>query len=165
LENSSYSVNADIGCYSLGASLGVPESIVCMGASVGMARGAAEAGIKHPIAIIGDSTFLHSGITSLIDAAVYNSPITVVILDNSTIAMTGCQDTILRPGSLKPLLEGLGIAKEHLLFLPATGQKHEENLHLFKAEMEHRGLSVVVFQRECIEAARKRLKRQKREKS
>ena len=61
---------ADIGCYALGA---VPpynavETIVCMGASIGMARGASLAGIKNSIGVIGDSTFLHSGMTNLVDA-------------------------------------------------------------------------------------------------
>jgi indolepyruvate ferredoxin oxidoreductase alpha subunit len=155
-----YSVNADIGCYSLGAlgKLSVPESIVCMGASVGMARGAGEAGVKYAIAVIGDSTFLHSGIPALIDAVAHNTPMTLVILDNTIVAMTGCQEPIVPSASLKSIVLGIGVDPAHLIFLPARAPKREENLAIFKQEMEYRGVSVVVFQRECLEAARKRKK-------
>jgi indolepyruvate ferredoxin oxidoreductase alpha subunit len=155
-----YSVNADIGCYSLGAlgKLSVPESIVCMGASVGMARGAAEAGIKYAIAVIGDSTFLHSGIPSLIDAVAHNLPMTLVILDNTIVAMTGCQEPVVPSASLKKIILGTGVDNSHLVFLPAKAANREENLAAFRKEMDYRGVSVVVFQRECLEAARKRRK-------
>ncbi len=90
-------VTSDIGCYALGAypPYNTVETILCMGASVGMARGASEAGLENVVATIGDSTFLHSGITGLIDAVSTDTPMTLVILDNSTTAMTGGQDTIL----------------------------------------------------------------------
>jgi indolepyruvate ferredoxin oxidoreductase alpha subunit len=155
-----YSVNADIGCYSLGAlgKLSVPESIVCMGASVGMARGAGETGVKYAIAVIGDSTFLHSGIPSLIDAVAHNTPMTLVILDNTIVAMTGCQEPIVPSASLKGIVLGTGVDPDHLVFLPARAPKREENLTALKREMEYRGVSVVIFQRECLEAARKRKK-------
>ncbi|MDR0638569.1 MAG: indolepyruvate ferredoxin oxidoreductase [Spirochaetaceae bacterium] len=160
LDQAEYAVNADIGCYSLGAAgkIAVPESIVCMGASVGMARGAAEAGVKYAIAVIGDSTFLHSGIPSLIDAVAHNAPMTLVILDNTIVAMTGCQEPIVPSASLKNLILGTGVDSSHLVFLPARAAQREENLAAFRREMEYRGVSVVVFQRECLEAARKRKK-------
>ena len=60
-----------------------------MGASITMAKGAADAGFTPAIAVIGDSTFTHSGITGLLDAVNDKSSITVVILDNATVAMTG----------------------------------------------------------------------------
>ncbi|GHT83859.1 indolepyruvate oxidoreductase subunit IorA [Spirochaetia bacterium] len=153
-------LNADIGCYALGAlpPYSVPESIVCMGASVGMARGAAEAGLKYAIGIIGDSTFLHSGITALIDAVVSDTPMTLVILDNSIVAMTGCQKTMLASDKLRPLILGLGLNPEHLLELEPKKQLLEENVLRLKKEIEYRGLSVVIFKRECLEAARKRRK-------
>jgi indolepyruvate ferredoxin oxidoreductase alpha subunit len=156
----SVAVTSDIGCYSLGAMppYAVPESIVCMGASVGMARGAAEAGIKYAIGVIGDSTFLHSGITALIDAAVSDTPMTLIILDNSIVAMTGCQKTILPSSRLRELILGLGIKREHFLELEAKKQLIEPNAALLKREVEYRGLSVVIFRRECLEAARKRKK-------
>ena len=154
-------INSDIGCYSLGAAppYQVPESIVCMGASVGMAKGAADAGLKYSIAVIGDSTFLHSGITGLIDAAVADIPMTLVILDNSTVAMTGCQETILSSGQLRNLILGCGANPAHVVELEAKKQLIEENTARLKTEIEYRGLSVVIFRRECLEAFRKRGKK------
>ena len=69
-------VTGDIGCYALGSypPYNTVETILCMGASIGMARGATEAGLKNVIAAIGDSTFLHSGITNLIDAVSADTP-------------------------------------------------------------------------------------------
>jgi indolepyruvate ferredoxin oxidoreductase alpha subunit len=156
----SVAVTSDIGCYSLGAMppYAVPESIVCMGASVGMAKGAAEAGVKYAIGVIGDSTFLHSGITALIDAAASDTPMTLIILDNSIVAMTGCQKTILPSSRLRELILGLGLNSEHLLELEAKKQCIESNAALLKKEVEYRGLSVAIFKRECLEAARKRKK-------
>jgi indolepyruvate ferredoxin oxidoreductase alpha subunit len=155
-------VTSDIGCYSLGA---MPpyeaiESLVCMGASIGMARGAAEAGLKYALAVIGDSTFLHSGITGLIDAVAANTPMTVIILDNSIVAMTGCQETMLPSAALPPLILGLGVRREHLLELEAKKSLLEENALKLKKEIEYPGLSVVIFKRECLEALRKRRKQE-----
>jgi indolepyruvate ferredoxin oxidoreductase alpha subunit len=154
------SVNSDIGCYSLGASppWSAVESIVCMGASVGMARGAADAGIPYAFAVIGDSTFIHSGIPGLIDAVEADTPMTLVILDNSIVAMTGCQPTAFPQAKLKSLILGTGLDPAHYLELEAKKQLIEENAAKLKKEALHRGLSVVVFRRECLEAARKRLK-------
>ena len=154
-------VCSDIGCYSLGAAppYSAIESIVCMGASVGMARGAAETGIKYSLAVIGDSTFLHSGITCLVDAVQANAAMTVIILDNSVVAMTGCQETIVPSENLKSLVLGLGVKPEHYAELEAMPQHHEENSARLKKEIEYRGLSVVVFKRECLEAFRKRRKK------
>ncbi|GHT70262.1 indolepyruvate oxidoreductase subunit IorA [Spirochaetia bacterium] len=156
----SVAVLSDIGCYSLGASppYEVPETIVCMGASVGMARGAAEAGIPYSIGVIGDSTFIHSGITGLIDAVAADTPMTLIILDNSIVAMTGCQETMVSSDKLKALILGLGVKPEHILELEAKKQFLDENAAKLKAEVEYRGLSVVVFKRECLEAFRKRQK-------
>ncbi|AEF81585.1 thiamine pyrophosphate-dependent enzyme [Leadbettera azotonutricia] len=156
-------IASDIGCYSLGASppYSVPESIVCMGASIGMARGASEAGIKYAAAVIGDSTFLHSGITGLIDAVSVDAPMTVIILDNSIVAMTGCQETIVPSARLKDLILGCGVKVEHLVELEAKKQFLDENAIKLKAEFEHPGLSVVIFRRECLEAFRKRQKKGK----
>ena len=151
-------VNSDIGCYSLGAAppWEIPESIVCMGASVGMAKGAADAGLPYSIAVIGDSTFIHSGVTGLIDAAQANVPMTLIILDNSTVAMTGCQETMVASCDLRTLIQGCGVPGEHLLELEAQTRLVEENAARLRAEIEYRGLSVVIFRRECLEAFRKR---------
>ena len=88
-------VNGDIGCYTLGAvaPLSAVDTCVCMGASVGMAHGFKKAtdGESNNVAVIGDSTFLHSGVTGLINAVYNQSDITLLILDNSTTGMTGHQ--------------------------------------------------------------------------
>lgn len=90
-------VSADIGCYTLGAQppLCAVDTVVCMGASVGIAHGFEKAigreQSKHTVAVIGDSTFIHSGITGLINAVYNKSNITLIILDNSTTGMTGHQ--------------------------------------------------------------------------
>ena len=88
-------VNGDIGCYTLGAvpPLSAVDTCVCMGASVGMAHGFKKAteGASRNVAVIGDSTFLHSGVTGLINAVYNQSGITLIILDNSTTGMTGHQ--------------------------------------------------------------------------
>jgi indolepyruvate ferredoxin oxidoreductase alpha subunit len=159
----SVSINSDIGCYSLGAAppYSAIESIVCMGASVGMARGAADAGIPYAFAVIGDSTFIHSGITALIDAEEAQTPMTLIILDNSTVAMTGCQKTAFPSSKLKNLILGTGLDPAHYLELETKKQLIEENAVKLRKEVEYRGLSVVVFKRECLEAARKRLKAEK----
>ncbi|MDR2517933.1 MAG: indolepyruvate ferredoxin oxidoreductase subunit alpha [Spirochaetaceae bacterium] len=155
------SINADIGCYSLGALppyQGV-DSIVCMGASVGMAKGAADAGIPYALGVIGDSTFFHSGITGLIDAAAANTPMTLIILDNRSVAMTGCQDPVFPSDRLRALLLGIGILPERILELEAKKHLIEENARRLRAEITYPGLSVAVFRRECLEAARKRQKK------
>lgn len=88
-------VNSDIGCYTLGAlpPLSAVDSVVCMGASVGMAHGFKYARPDaNNVAVIGDSTFVHSGITGLINAVYNQSGITLVILDNRTTGMTGHQE-------------------------------------------------------------------------
>ena len=159
------SVTSDIGCYSLGAAppYSAIESIVCMGASVGMARGAADAGIPYAFAVIGDSTFIHSGITALIDAVEANIHMTLIILDNSTVAMTGCQTTAFPSAKLKNLILGTGIDPDHYLELEAKKQLTEENAAKLQREAEYSGLSVVVFKRECLEIARKRRKPEKPE--
>ena len=71
-------IMSDIGCYALGAlsPYNAIESIVCMGASLGMARGAAQVGVKYAFGVIGDSTFLHSGIQNLVDAVSTKTPMT-----------------------------------------------------------------------------------------
>lgn len=98
-------VNGDIGCYTLGAvaPLSAVDTCVCMGASIGMAHGFKKAtdGESANVAVIGDSTFLHSGVTGLINAVYNESGITLIILDNSTTGMTGHQQ---HPATGKNLL-------------------------------------------------------------
>jgi len=153
-------INSDIGCYSLAAipPLSSIESIICMGACVGMAKGAADAGLKYSIAVIGDSTFIHSGITPLIDAVDADASITLIILDNSSVAMTGCQPTIVPSERLKSLLTGCGVKPERILELEAKPNLVDENADKLTAEIKQKGPSVVIFRRECLEAFRKNKK-------
>jgi indolepyruvate ferredoxin oxidoreductase alpha subunit len=88
-------ITGDIGCYTLGAypPHNVLDTTACMGAGIGQALGMEKAGVKAKIAaVIGDSTFLHSGITGLVDAVYNDGHITILILDNHTTAMTGHQE-------------------------------------------------------------------------
>lgn len=88
-------ITGDIGCYTLGAypPLLAMDTCTCMGGSIGQAIGMEKAGVENRVvAVIGDSTFLHSGITGLVDAVYNRAGITLVILDNATTAMTGHQD-------------------------------------------------------------------------
>lgn len=155
-------ITSDIGCYTLGA---LPpyraiESTVCMGASVGMARGASEAGFHPAVGVIGDSTFLHSGVAPLMDAVSCDADMTLLILDNDTVAMTGGQPTILPSSRLQKLILGLGVEPEHCHVLHAHPRKVKDMAAVMRAEFEYRGLSVIICSRPCIETARK-MKKQK----
>ena len=96
-------VTGDIGCYTLGAfpPLNAMDTTICMGASIGNAAGMKKAGYKGRVcAILGDSTFFHSGITGVLSAQYNGTPVTTVVLDNRITGMTGHQDN---PGSGKTL--------------------------------------------------------------
>jgi indolepyruvate ferredoxin oxidoreductase alpha subunit len=151
-------VTSDIGCYTLGAlpPYGCIESCVCMGASVGMAKGASDAGARPAIGIIGDSTFLHSGVTPLIDAVAANADMTLIIVDNETTAMTGGQPTILPSSRLEEVVKGVGVDPAHVRVLRAHHRDSQENAAVLRQEIAHEGLSVVIMVRECIETAKER---------
>jgi len=88
-------ITGDIGCYTLGAypPLSVLDTTGCMGSGIGQAQGIEKAGVKSKVvAIIGDSTFMHAGIPSLVSAVYNQAQITIIILDNRTTAMTGHQE-------------------------------------------------------------------------
>jgi indolepyruvate ferredoxin oxidoreductase alpha subunit len=155
-------VTADIGCSTLGAlpPYSAIETCVCMGASVGMAKGASDAGFHPVVAVIGDSTFLHSGVTPLLDAVASDTPMTLLILDNKTVAMTGGQPTIRSSSDLEALVRGLGVPPDHLHVLEAHPRRLAENTEVLRREVNHRGLSVIIGVRECVETA-KRGKQQK----
>ena len=96
-------VTGDIGCYTLGAfpPLNAMDSTICMGASIGNAAGMKKAGLKGRVcAVLGDSTFFHSGMTGALSALYNGTPVTTVVLDNRITAMTGHQDN---PGTGKTL--------------------------------------------------------------
>ncbi len=151
-------VFSDIGCYTLGAlpPYNAIHSCVCMGASVSMARGASDVGLHPAVSVIGDSTFAHSGITPLLGAAHADTDMTVVILDNATTAMTGGQPTYGSGERLIKLIEGLGVPKEHIRTIEPLPKHHEANVRVFKDEIAHRGLSVVIAVRECVQEQRKK---------
>ena len=148
---------SDIGCYTLSAlpPWNAVESCVDMGASIGMARGASCVGQKKSVAVIGDSTFYHSGMTNIIDALAHGNSLTVLILDNSTTGMTGAQPTI-SPGSRLPaLLAGLGVESKHIRLLEAHRKSHEVNVAAIREELCHEGVSVLILKRECLEHLKK----------
>jgi len=153
-------VFSDIGCYTLGyfPPHNAIDSCVCMGASVGMAKGASEAGLFPAIAVIGDSTFGHSGMTSLRSAAAYDANMVLVILDNCTTAMTGGQPTFASGDRLLAIVEGLGVPKDHIRTITPLPKFHEANVKVFQEEIAHKGISVVVAVRECVEEAKRKNK-------
>lgn len=152
-------VFSDIGCYTLSAlpPLESINSCVDMGASVTMAIGAAEAGLVPSIASIGDSTFTHSGMTGLLDAVIRKVPITVIIMDNSTTAMTGGQDSVAL-GRLTEIVKGLGVEENHIRLVTPLRRLHDENVKVMKEEIGYKGVSVVIAKRECIQTLSRRMK-------
>lgn len=146
-------VFSDIGCYTLGAlpPYNAVKTCVCMGASISMAKGGSEAGIYPSVAVIGDSTFAHSGVTPLLDAVYSKTDMTVIILDNGTVAMTGGQPSYGTGEQLDRIVEGLGIDKNHLKVIVPLPKNHQQNVSLIKDELAHHGLSVIIARRECIQ--------------
>ncbi len=149
-------VFGDIGCYTLGwlAPFNAIDTTVDMGASITMAKGAADAGQHPAVAVIGDSTFTHSGMTGLLDAINEDSPITVIISDNLTTGMTGGQDS-QGTGKIEQKCLGLGADPEHVLTIDTLPRKVDEMKEMFRREFDHQGLSVIVARRECIQTARR----------
>lgn len=149
-------VFGDIGCYTLGflAPFNALDTTVDMGASITMAKGAADAGQHPAVAVIGDSTFTHSGMTGLLDAINENSPILVIISDNLTTGMTGGQDS-QGTGKIEDICRGLGADPAHVRTIDSLPKNHDEMKALFKEEIDYPGLSVVVSRRECIQTARR----------
>ncbi len=122
LKRSGVVIAGDIGCYTLGVMppLLAMDSCGCMGASIGNAMGMEKAGLPNKVvAVIGDSTFLHSGMTSLLNVVYNGGTLTTIILDNSTTAMTGHQDhpgtgrsaqgREARPVDLEKVVRALGV--------------------------------------------------------
>lgn len=142
----------DIGCYTLGALPPYSSISTCvdMGASITMAKGAADAGIRPAVCVIGDSTFTHSGMTGLLDAVNDRSPLTVIISDNGTTAMTGGQDSA-GTGRFVAICKGLGVEEAHIRLMIPLKKNMEENMAILKEEFNYDGISVIIAQRECIQ--------------
>jgi indolepyruvate ferredoxin oxidoreductase alpha subunit len=159
IKESNMVIAGDIGCYTLGAypPLNAMDTNGCMGSSIGTAIGMEKAGLSAKIvAVIGDSTFLHSGITPLVDAVYNQSKITVVILDNSTTAMTGHQE---HPGTgvsaqgetvgkvvLEDVVRGVGVKNVTVV----DSFKIKEIRTALKTAMDLRELSVVIVRGACV---------------
>jgi len=152
-------VTTDIGCYTLGVlpPLGAGDTCVEMGASIGIGVGMARAkgDGKNIVATIGDSTFLHSGMTGLLNAVNNKSDITIVIADNSITAMTGGQQ---HPGTGKTLMGEETKQVDLIEICKALGVKNirkvdtydlEETKSVLKEEMQSGELSVVITTRPC----------------
>ena len=152
----------DIGCYTLGAlpPFRAIDSCVDMGASITMAKGAADAGVRPAIAIIGDSTFTHSGMTGLLDAVNDRSPITVIISDNLTTAMTGGQDSA-GTHKFEAICLALGVEREHLHVVVPLPKNMEEITRILREEIEYQGVSVIIPQRECMQTLGRKLRAKK----
>jgi indolepyruvate ferredoxin oxidoreductase alpha subunit len=158
-------ITGDIGCYTLGAypPLNVLDTTACMGAGIGQALGMEKAGVKSKVvAIIGDSTFLHSGITGLVNAVYNEGHITIIILDNRTTAMTGHQE---HPGTgitaqgretyavdIEGLCRGIGVKDIKVV--------NAFDLKALRAgvrdSLERREVSVIIVRGACAMQVRKR---------
>jgi len=155
-------VFGDIGCYTLGflPPYKAIHSCVDMGASITMAKGAADAGQWPALAIIGDSTFTHSGMTGLLDAVNENADITVIISDNLTTAMTGGQDSA-GTNKFEAICRGLGVADEHLHVVVPLPKNMPEITRIIREEINYHGVSVIIPQRECIQTFKRHAKEKK----
>ena len=149
-----YRIFGDIGCYTLGAlpPFKALASCVDMGASITMAKGAADAGFFPSVAIIGDSTFTHSGMTGLLDAVNDKSNITVVISDNLTTGMTGGQASA-GTSKYEAICVALGVEPEHVRVVVPLPKNMDEITRILKEEIDYPGVSVIIPRRECIQTA------------
>jgi indolepyruvate ferredoxin oxidoreductase alpha subunit len=155
-------VFSDIGCYTLGAlePFDAINTCVDMGASITMAKGAADTGLVPAVAVIGDSTFTHSGMTGLLDAVISHTPITVMILDNETTAMTGGQDSNAH-GRLESICIGLGVEEDHIHVVNPIQKHHEKNMEIIRKELEYKDVSVIIPRRECLQTLASRIRAEK----
>jgi indolepyruvate ferredoxin oxidoreductase alpha subunit len=155
-------VFGDIGCYTLGflPPFRAIHSCVDMGASITMAKGAADAGQWPAVAIIGDSTFTHSGMTGLLDAINENANITVIISDNLTTGMTGGQDSA-GTNKFEAICRGLGLSDEHLKVVVPLPKNMPEITQIIRDEINYKGTSVIIPRRECMQTLQRHLKQKK----
>ncbi|HEX7620790.1 MAG TPA: indolepyruvate ferredoxin oxidoreductase subunit alpha [Anaerolineales bacterium] len=160
-------VNGDIGCYTL--ALFPPLSAIhtcgCMGAGIGVAHGAAKAGSpEHHVAVIGDSTFFHTGITALVNVVYNHSPVTTVILDNRITGMTGHQEnpgtghTLLGQETVQILLEPLVLALgvQHVKTVPGYDVKAIEKALKEYIKLDEPSVLIVVEPCALLPDVRKR---------
>ena len=161
-EHEGAKIFGDIGCYTLGALAPFHAIHACveMGASITMAKGAADAGQFPSFAVIGDSTFTHSGMTGLLDCVNCKSNVVVLISDNLTTGMTGGQDSA-GTGRLEAICLGLGVEPEHVRVVVPLPKNMEEIKQVLREEVAYNGTSVVIARRECIQTLKRHLKAKK----
>ena len=161
-EHEGAKIFGDIGCYTLGALSPFHAIHACveMGASITMAKGAADAGQYPSFAVIGDSTFTHSGMTGLLDCVNSHANVVVLISDNLTTGMTGGQDSA-GTGRLEAICQGLGVAPEHVRVVVPLPKNMEEIKQVLREEVAYNGTSVVIARRECIQTLKRHLKGKK----
>jgi indolepyruvate ferredoxin oxidoreductase alpha subunit len=155
-------VAGDIGCYTLAClpPLKAVDTCICMGASIGHAMGLdkalGSAALGRVVAVIGDSTFLHSGITGLLDVAYNRGACTVIILDNWTTAMTGRQD---HPGTGMTIREEKTTKVDYVKLVKALGIKNVKKVDPFdlkklntvlKKELNRPEPSVIITDSPCV---------------
>lgn len=156
--------SGDIGCYTLGNAkpLNMVDTCLCMGAGITIAQGLQhiEPDVKH-FAFIGDSTFFHSGITGIVNAVYNKANVNIMILDNSTTAMTGQQP---HPGTGKTMMGEIADIVDIEAIIKACGVKFVRKLNPFdqkkaidtvKEATEHDGVSVIIFESPCISLIKK----------
>ena len=151
-------VFGDIGCYTLGVQPpfhGI-DTCVEMGASLSMALGAAMSGMEPAVGVIGDSTFFHSGLPTLISAANSNVNVNLLIMDNRITAMTGQQE-VVATDIIPDLVKASGIPEEHIHILIPLSKQHDDNVRKLEKIFSHPGPDVIIFKRDCIQAMRKGL--------
>jgi indolepyruvate ferredoxin oxidoreductase alpha subunit len=160
-------VNGDIGCYTLGLipPLSAIHSCGCMGAGIAVAHGAAKAGSpEHHVAVIGDSTFFHTGIPALANVVYNQSPVTTIIMDNRVTGMTGQQEN---PGSGHTLMGKPAPRIELEPLVRALGVRHVKTVRAYHVDEIEKTLkeylkldepSVLITEEECalLPSARKR---------
>ena len=161
-EHEGAKIFGDIGCYTLGALSPFHAIHACveMGASITMAKGAADAGQFPSFAVIGDSTFTHSGMTGLLDCVNSKANVVVLISDNLTTGMTGGQDSA-GTGRLEAICLGLGVEPEHVRVVVPLPKHMEEIKQVLREEVAYNGTSVVIARRECIQTLKRHLKAKK----
>lgn len=150
-----FRVFGDIGCYTLACNKPFEciHTTVAMGASVGMALGAAMAGLTPSVGVIGDSTFFHTGINSLLSVASANVNVNIIILDNGTTAMTGQQRTIYQ-NDISKVVESFGLPKEQIHCLNPLPKYHTDNVNQLKQIFASERPDVIIFKRDCIHLAK-----------
>lgn len=153
---------SDIGCYTMAVNMGTVDTCLCMGASITLASGIRFGGEKDPICCsLGDSTFLHGGLTGLLNAAYNQARITVTVLDNSTTAMTGHQPhpgtgfTATGDPTAQVSLEAVAKALGAGLVETTDPYDLDGSIEGFKRAKEFPGLSVVIARQACVIKARR----------